>query len=156
MNGGMGGGRGGFDGLPGGGQFPVLSEDIQPGEEDTAQEETTQSQEASQGRGTGRTPPSVQSPPGEAPAGEEAGSLSEESLTTPEAGGAAGERAQAPESGGNQTPPGFSEDTGQGGGPDGFPDGQGGQESGQLLLLAGSALVLAIGLLIAALYRKRA
>ena len=159
MNGGgMGGGRGGFDGLPGDGQFPVLSEDAQSGEEDTAQEETTQSQETSQGWGTGRTPPS-----GEAPAGEEAGSLSEESLTTPEAGGAAGERAQAPESGGNQTPPGFSEDTGQGGGSDGFPGGSqvgadvsGGQETGQLLLLAGSALVLAIGLLIAALYRKRA
>ena len=124
MNGGM-GGRGGFDSIPGGGQFPVLSEDIQPGEE--------------------------------------AGSLSEESLTTPETGGAAGERSQAPESGGNQTPPGFSEDTGQGGGSDGFPGGSqvgadvsGGQESGQLLLLAGSALVLAAGLLIAALYRKRA
>ena len=151
MNGGM-GGRGGFDSIPGGGQFPVLSEDIQPGEEDPAQEET------SQGRGTGRTPPS-----GEAPAGEEADSLSEESLTTPETGGAAGERSQAPESGGNQTPPGFSEDTGQGGGSDGFPGGSqvgadvsGGQESGQLLLLAGSALVLAAGLLIAALYRKRA
>lgn len=126
MNGGgMGGGRGGFDGLPGDGQFPVLSEDAQ--------------------------------------SGEEAGSLSEESLTTPETGGAAGERSQAPESGGNQTPPGFSEDTGQGGGSDGFPGGSqvgadvsGGQESGQLLLLAGSALVLAAGLLIAALYRKRA
>ena len=164
MNGGgMGGGRGGFDGLPGGGQFPVLSEDIQPGEEDTAQEETTQSQETFQGRGTGRTPPSGQSPLGEAPAGEEAGSLSEESLTTPETGGAAGERSQAPESAGNQTPPGFSEDTGQGGGSDGFPGGSqvgadvsGGQETGQLLLLAGSALVLAAGLLIAALYRKRA
>ena len=125
MNGAMGGGRGGFDGLPGDGQFPVLSEDAQ--------------------------------------SGEEAGSLSEESLTTPETGGAAGERSQAPESGGNQTPPGFSEDTGQGGGSDGFPGGSqvgadvsGGQESGQLLLLAGSALVLAAGLLIAALYRKRA
>ena len=124
MNGGM-GGRGGFDSIPGGGQFPVLSEDAQ--------------------------------------SGEEAGSLSEESLTTPETGGAAGERSQAPESGGNQTPPGFSEDTGQGGGSDGFPGGSqvgadvsGGQESGQLLLLAGSALVLAAGLLIAALYRKRA
>ena len=158
MNGGgMGGGRGGFDGLPGGGQFPVLSEDAQSGEGDTAQEET------SQGRGTGRTPPSGQSPLGEAPAGEEAGSLSEESLTTPETGGAAGERSQAPESAGNQTPPGFSEDTGQGGGSDGFPGGSqvgadvsGGQETGQLLLLAGSTLVLAIGLLIAALYRKRA
>ena len=153
MNGGgMGGGRGGFDGLPGGGQFPVLSEDAQSGEGDTAQEET------SQGRGAGRTPPS-----GEAPAGEEADSLSEESLTTLETGGAAGERSQAPESAGNQTPPGFSEDTGQGGGSDGFPGGSqvgadvsGGQESGQLLLLAGSALVLAAGLLIAALYRKRA
>ena len=158
-SGGMGGGRGGFDGLPGGGQFPVLSEDAQSGEGDTAQEETTQSQEASQGRDTGRTPPSGQSPPGEV----EADSLSEESLTTPETGGAAGERSQAPESAGNQTPPGFSEDTGQGGGSDGFPGGSqvgadvsGGQESGQLLLLAGSALVLAIGLLIAALYRKRA
>ena len=124
MNGGM-GGRGGFDSIPGGGQFPVLSEDAQ--------------------------------------SGEEADSLSEESLTTPETGGAAGERAQAPESGGNQTPPGFSEDTGQGGGSDGFPGGSqvgadvsGGQETGQLLLLAGSALVLAAGLLIAALYRKRA
>ena len=125
----------------------MLSEDAQSGEEDTAQEK------ASPGRDTGRTPPSGQSPLGEAPAGEGADSLSEESLTTPEAGGAAGERAQAPESGGNQTPPGFSEDTGQGGGSDGFP---GGQESGQLLLLAGSALVLAAGLLIAALYRKRA
>lgn len=99
----------------------------------------------------------------DAQSGEEAGSLSEESLTTPETGGAAGERSQAPESGGNQTPPGFSEDTGQGGGSDGFPGGSqvgadvsGGQESGQLLLLAGSALVLAAGLLIAALYRKRA
>ena len=126
MNGGgPGGGRGGFDGLPGDGQFPVLSEDAQ--------------------------------------SGEEAGSLTEESLTTPETGGAAGERSQAPESGGNQTPPGFSEDTGQGGGSDGFPGGSqvgadvsGGQETGQLLLLAGSALVLAAGLLIAALYRKRA
>ena len=110
------------------------------------------------GGGAGRTPPS-----GEAPAGEEADSLSEESLTTLETGGAAGERAQAPESGGNQTPPGFSEDTGQGGDSDGFPGGSqvgadvsGGQETGQLLLLAGSTLVLAIGLLIAALYRKRA
>ena len=81
----MGGGRGGFDGLPGGGQFPVLSEDAQSGEGDTAQEET------SQGRGAGRTPPS-----GEAPAGEEADSLSEESLTTLETGGAAGERSPGP------------------------------------------------------------
>src|SRR5699024_4242805 len=62
-SGGMGGGRGGFDGLPGGGQFPVLSEDAQSGEGDTAQER------AARARHTGQPPTSGQAPPGGAPHG---------------------------------------------------------------------------------------